>query len=213
MALGIDENADRRVQKVADVCYLVEPDTGKRIYSFTLEGGTPTISISVLLSNEAIEHVRRQAPTLAADDTLAKIASLLMESLETRTSDLRSFVAAWAALEIFVNATFRAVYNRQWLEILATNAPQSAKSYFDRLKDVMSDKYRLADKFLVIAAILDPMEAANDTEKFKELRLARDSFFHAQKLDVSRLPVEGTQKLLQKYMKLHIEKQTQHSTG
>ena len=63
MALGIAEiakHANTRVQKVGDVCYLVEPGTGKPIYSFTEVGGTPTVSIIASVSSETI---RRRAVT------------------------------------------------------------------------------------------------------------------------------------------------------
>jgi hypothetical protein len=41
--------------------------------------------------------------------------------------------------------------------------------------------------------------------QFKVLKDARDGFFHAERRDAARFPVEETQKLLQKYMQLHVD--------
>ena len=92
----------------------------------------------------------------------------------------------------------------RWFEIMEDGAPASAKPVFERLKDVMSDKYRLADKFLVIASVLDSGGAADDATEFGRLKKFRDGLFHALDTPLSPLPTEAVQKLLLKYMKLHL---------
>ena len=71
----------------------------------------------------------------------------------------------------------------------------------------MSDKYRLADKFLVIAAVLDSGAAAEDAAEFVRLKKFRDSLLHALEMPSSPLPTESVQKLMMKYMKLHLASQ------
>ncbi len=75
---------------------------------------------------------------------------------------------------------------------------------FERFRDVMSDKYRLADKFLVIASVLDPGAATDDAAEFSRLKKLRDSLLHALDTPQTPLPTEAVQKLLLKYMKLHL---------
>ena len=184
---------------------LIESESGKLIYSFTAEfGGNVTVSLASPLSEGAIEHARSRAQAFLLDGTLAKVANLLIESQELRTDGLRAFIAAWSALEIFISATFKAVYAGRWFEIMSSNAPISAKPYFNHLKSVMDGKHRLADKFLVIASILDSDAAEKDTSDFKTIKSVRDSLFHASESATSLYPVKDTQNLLRKYLELHI---------
>ena len=172
---------------------LIESESGKLIYSFTAEfGGNVTVSLASPLSEGAIEHARSRAQAFLLDGTLAKVANLLIESQELRTDGLRAFIAAWSALEIFISATFKAVYAGRWFEIMSSNAPISAKPYFNHLKSVMDGKHRLADKFLVIASILDSDAAEKDTSDFKTIKSVRDSLFHASESATSLYPVKDT---------------------
>src|SRR5713101_23199 len=50
------------------------------------------------------------------------------------TDELQGFIAAWSALEIFINGTFKATYEVRWFEIMEDGAPASAKPVFERLK-------------------------------------------------------------------------------
>jgi hypothetical protein len=105
--------ADPRVEKIGDISYLIESESGKVIYSFTAEfGGNATVSIGTPLSEDAMERTRCRARAFPVDGTLAKVANLLIESQETGTNELRAFIAAWSSLEIFVSAMFKAVYGR-----------------------------------------------------------------------------------------------------
>lgn len=134
---------------------------------------------------------------------MSRPVSLLVTSLEEATGELQRFISAWSALEIFVNAAFKSTYETRWFEIMEEGAPASARPVFARFQDVMSDKYRLADKFLVIASVLDPATAAGDAAEFGRLKKLRDGLLHA--LDTSSpLPTDAIQMLLLKYMRLHL---------
>ena len=88
---------------------------------------------------------------------------------------------------------------------MADGAPGSAKPVFLRFRDVMSDKYRLADKFLIIASVLDPEGAADNAREFANLKKFRDGLLHA--LDTPSLlslPTDAVHNLVLKFMKLHL---------
>jgi hypothetical protein len=110
LGLSLPENADRRVEKSGEVVYLVDPDTQKPIYNFTVEGGFARGSIASPLTLDAIAEAAALAPKLASHKAVARPTSLLVASLNEATDDLQAFIAAWSALEIFVNATFKATY-------------------------------------------------------------------------------------------------------
>jgi hypothetical protein len=196
--------ADPRVQKIGDVIYLVDPATAKPIYTFVVQMGSPRLSLASPLAHEAITDVAAMAPKLQTDRIIARAAGLLIASLEEATDRLQAFIAAWSALEIFVNATFKATYEARRSQIMEDGAPPSAKPVFKRFKDVMSDKYRLADKFLIIASVLDSQAATDDTQEFIRLKKFRDGLFHALDTPTSSLLTDDVQKLLLKFMKLHL---------
>lgn len=204
LTLSLATNADRRVEKMGDVIYLVDNDNGKPIYTLALQGGTARASVSSPLSENMIEESAALAAVLAAHQPLVRTTSLLSTSIDAATDDLQGFIAAWSALEIFINATFKTTYEARWFDIMRDGAPASAKPVFERFKDVMSDKYRLADKFLVVASVLDSAVAAADATEFARLKKFRDGLLHALDTPLSPLPTEAVQKLLLKYMKLHL---------
>ena len=207
LELTLPAHADRRIEKIGDVVYLLDPENGKPIYTFNFQGGFARASVATPLTHSVIEESAALAPKIAANMKIARPVSLLITSLDDDTEKLQAFIAAWSAVEIFVNATFKATYEADWFAIMEDGAPSSAKPIFERLKDVMSDKYRLADKFLVIAAVLDSGAAAEDAAEFVRLKKFRDSLLHALEMPSSPLPTESVQKLMMKYMKLHLASQ------
>ena len=58
-----------------------------------------------------------------------------------------------------------------------------------RIKDVMKDKYRLTDKFVLIASFLSN-EIEEDIESFKSMKKLRDDIFHGKEFNEETLPVE-----------------------
>lgn len=84
-------------------------------------------------------------------------------------------------------------------------APDSSTPIFERLKDVMKDKYRIVDKFLVISAVLDPEAADEDVNSFRAHKVVRDNMFHKFDMLPEHLPIEDVQKIFVKYLKLHLQ--------
>ena len=209
MALGLSlpPNADRRIRKVGDVVYLIDPDNGKPVYTFSFQMGHPKAFVSGPLTQSAIAETVTLAPKLATDIAGARPISLLITSLDDTADDLLAFIAAWTALQIFIEANFKSTYETRWFTIMADGAPASSEPVFKRFKEVMSDKYRLADKFLVIASVLDPGGADDDDREFRRLKKFRDGLLHALDTHSSPLPTEAVQNLLLKYMRLHFDTQ------
>jgi hypothetical protein len=73
----------------------------------------------------------------------------------------------------------------------------------------MKDKYRLTDKFVVVAAVLFPaipdIELEGDYETFCRLKKLRDSISHGDEFSEKNLPIEDVAALLRKYVIAHIE--------
>lgn len=203
--LSLPANADHQIERVGEVIYLVEPGSEKPIYTFSVQIGSPRLSIISPLSEAAVSDATKRIPRLFGDKTLGRPASLVVTSVDRATDALQGFLAAWSALEIFVNATFKATYELQWFDVMKNGAPVAAEPVFKRVKNVMSEKYRLADKFLIVASVLDANAAEIDAGEFRELKSIRNDLLHG--LDTpAHLPTEAVQNLLFRYISLHLDR-------
>jgi len=204
LSVSLPANADRAFGKIGDVIYIVGPNNEKPIYTFNIKGGDVRLSVASPLNQNVIDETAMFAQKLANERAISLLARLLANSLDLATADLQSFLDIWSAFEIFVNATFRTTYGMRWRQIMENGAPTSAQPVFKRIKDVMHDKYRVADKFIIIASILDADAADNDSTKFRKVKEFRDKLFHSGDIPTSPLPTGDIQKLLIKYLKLHL---------
>jgi hypothetical protein len=80
------------------------------------------------------------------------------------------------ALEVFVNKSFGIYAERSWDGLSADVSVPIRERYLKRIHEVMRDKYKLFDKFVIISAELDPAEADRDMEIFQRGKKLRDSF-------------------------------------
>lgn len=204
LSMTLPENADRTVERIGEVVYLIDPDNGKPIYTFTLKAGIGRLSIGSPLTSSIIAETAALAAKLVVRNTIPRPTNLLITSFERKTDALQAFIAAWAALEIFVNTTFKSTYKQRWFTIMEAGAPASTKPVVDYFKEVIGDKFGLKNKFLIIASILNPAAATDDTAEFARLKEVRGGFFHNLDIPPS-LPTDAIQKLLLKYMKLHLQ--------
>jgi hypothetical protein len=110
-------------------------------------------------------------------------------------------------LEIFVNKVFKQ-YNTAFFDsVLDEGHPEVQRKYLGRVRDVMKDKYRLADKFAAISSLLAPSTADKDLQAFVEAKKLRDELFHGQTVDEKNLPVERVRDLVSRYVRLHIKQE------
>ena len=73
--------------------------------------------------------------------------------MDGQTEPLRAFVAAWSALEIFTNKVFKA-YEEIWFVGLSKGKVGTETKHIERIRAVMKEKYRLLDKFTIVAVVL-----------------------------------------------------------
>jgi len=202
-AICLNTNADRQHALVGEIIYLIEDDVPKPIYSFRITGNPVRISISHPLDAAIMTSIARVGAKLISDTQLERSSRLLTLSHDRKTDPLQAFLAAWSALEIFVNKGFSSYYEKQWFELLESAAPSAVAPVFERLRVVMRDKYRLADKFLVIAATLSPESVAADASEFASIKKVRDMLLHGEQVEPP-FPTEAIQRLLHSYMGLHL---------
>lgn len=156
-----------------------------------------------LMPEQALEAAEFARALLALPSNLVNVPRLLAPSQETGGDRLRCFLAAWAGLEIFTSAAFKP-YEADFMGAVRAAVPSGTAPLVRRLQDVMSDKYRLADRFTIIAGALSPEDADADISLFRVLKKARDDFAHSMSSEPEALPLEETQRLLRKYLRLHL---------
>jgi hypothetical protein len=202
-AFTIGTNEYYEFQKVAEGAYLVDLK-GRIIHSFsaTIEGDA---IVSRQIESNSIDAIRMYSGALLSEMRLGSVARLLVQALDGKADRLRRFVAGWTALEMLVSKVFSS-YEKTFLRALIAASPvQGAKRYFERIQDVMKDKYRLLDKFGVVSALLDPKAAENDVRSFKKVKEIRDRHIHGEDVPETSLPNNEVVALLRKYFRLHVE--------
>ena len=128
---------------------------------------------------------------------------MFTQSLEFTQDELRSFISAWTALEIFTNKVFSSYEEKFIGNIADDHGTHGVNQFLTRIKDVMKDKYRLSDKFALIASFLSD-EIEKDMELFKSMKNLRDDISHGKEFNEEALPVENARKLVAKYLKSHM---------
>ncbi len=178
-------------------------DKNKPVYSLNMNSSAK-MTVSTPLVATDLDFVRKNTRTLSKHQNLVNSSHLLIKSMDEKSDELLSFLSVWAGLEIFVNKNFRA-YETSLFEKMKIGEKTSVPLRFlERIKGVMKDKYRLLDKFTIICFELSPDSVDEDIIKFDSINQNRNKLFHAGKVDISSLPTENTQKLLRKYLKLHM---------
>lgn len=177
----------------------LQDEEGKLFYSFSLEvSGKCTISNPV--SDNSIIKTTEYANKIAQSSLSKKVISLMSQALDENNDVLKSFLFAWSALEIFIQQAFKE-YEQKYIDnILGNNPLILTKKYFERIKDVMKDKYRLNDKFIVLADLLCSETAEQDLIEFQAIKKNRDDFVHGEYINEDELPVRKTVILLKKYL-------------
>jgi hypothetical protein len=157
-------------------------------------------------SFEAAKSRRKAARKRRPFSRSSIFRSLLNDSLDPSQGTLRRFLSAWMALEVFVNKNFGAYEKRFWNSLSAGVAPPIRDQYLKRIHEVMRDKYKVLDKFAVLAAELDPAAADDDIGTFQRGKALRDEFAHGEPVDEPTLPVEPVQRLIRKLLRLHLNR-------
>jgi hypothetical protein len=204
-AVAIAMPAANRSEKIAAATVFFAAD-GKPIYGFNLQMGGAAVIVSRQTSSEELAAIRGAASKVAADASLERIVRLLNQSMEPEQDPLRRFLSAFMATEVFVNKNFRDYQTRFWDSLAASVSTPVRDRYLGRIHDVMRDKYKLLDKFVLISAELDPSDADTDIALFETAKELRDHFSHGEAIEENALPVSDIQALLRKFLRLHLNR-------
>ncbi len=192
------------ITKLADAVVLFQED-GKPVYSYTFSMGSARAYVSKPLADDQAKAIGELYSALAADTILQRVQRLIRSSFEIQSDPLRSFLAAWSALEIFVHKVFKQYEMALFSSMLEEGHTEVQRKFLERMRDVMKDKYRLADKFAAISLLLSPITADQDLQILAGVKRLRDELFHGQTVDEKNLPVERVQELVSRYVRLHIK--------
>lgn len=188
-------------RQVADGIYFID-ESGKPIYSLDLNM-TGNMTVSTSLKDETIEYVKANAKLLSEHNELVAPSRLLAKALDENTDSLQTFLSVWAALEIFINKAFK-YYEMQVFQ--ESKLPTIPQPIIERIRSVMSDKYRITDRFSLVSSTLAIDDSAADLDEFKSIKNIRDKLMHGSDISLEDLPITCTEKMLRKYLELHVNR-------
>jgi hypothetical protein len=199
------DDAIAGIAKVAESVVYIRSD-GKPIYSRTLSMGGATAYVSRPVPAEAPNEIQSLFDSVLGSDDLSSVLNMLRRSFELESEDrFQAFLASWLALEIFVGKTFGRYEEAMLADGRGDPASKAARRYWNRIKEVMKDKYRFADRFAAIAFQLDPDQADGDLAAASQIKDLRDGIVHrGDRVEPRDLPLEATRRLARKYVLLHL---------
>lgn len=200
-ALHITSPNDTSAKTLVD-CVLFYRDDGKPIFCYEIEGHA-TAHVASPITQDLANEAARFASQLSRGHFYSDVIRLISKSMNLNSDQLLSFLSAWAALEIFISKTFKE-YENLLFEHVESSSIQAHPEVIKRMRDVMSDKFRLADKFAIIAGALGKEDVDADLKTFADLKKVRDKLLHGKNVQIRSLPCETTRNLASKYLRLHL---------
>jgi len=197
-SLAVSTRNMDRAEKIFEATYRSHEEHG--IVHYCAFSGYADARVISQLPNDFDHQFREISERLAENQDLASVFRLLAASYTQHTDKLASFLSAWSALEIFVNKAFPSQETKFFDAI-----ESSHKDFIARMREVMKDKYRLADKFALLSSTISSDTAVDDIKTFKDLKKTRDELLHGADVDTNRLPLEPTQTLLRRYLLAYIK--------
>ena len=180
-------------------------DDGKKVFAKALTMGKVSATISSPYQESNQEKVNNTFRTFSRLDDLSRVLRLLITSIEEVNNQLEAFLAGWAGLEIFISKVFSQYEGAFFGDLNKAERSEAHSQFVVRIRDVMKDKYRLTDRFALIASKLAPDQADEDVEQFKAVKKVRDDLYHGQDIDDQELPISMLHTLLIKYLQHHSE--------
>lgn len=161
-------------------------------------------TISTFLSEEAPKRILARYVALNQATDLDSVERLYCQMAEYGSDPLKAFLSGWAALEILIAKSFKLSEQAFLSPLTKAEQPNLRERFLGRIRGVMKDKYRLADKFIAVTAVLFPVasddEVQEDYERFCRLKDLRDSIFHGEPFSERDLPVHELAALLRRYV-------------
>jgi len=203
-AMFMASDYSHAIVKLTEEMYLIRDD-GKVVHSFSPSVGAVNAYVSKRVDDKVIRFAQEYSKALIAKSELRGVTELFAQALDRNLDPLKAFIFGWSSLEVLVNKIF-SQYEKAFISQLVANSPTGgAKRYFDRITQVMKDKYTLVDKFGVIALFLAGDSAEEDTALFQRLKKIRDELYHGQEILEATLPNRDLQDLITRYFRKHIE--------
>lgn len=202
-AVAAQSDSFCKFHTIVDGLYLLNTDR-KKVYSYTFSGGSAEMFVSHALTQQARDGLVSSYESVVEHRDADRTIRLFSLMSDDKADKFRTFLFGWTALEVFVNKTFQ-LYHERFVDQLSgeVTVPLSAK-YFERVKDVMKDKFTLADKFLVISSVLVRDGSADaDLDQFAQLKKIRNNLLHGEPIDERVLPLDTVARLLRKYVAAH----------
>lgn len=201
-SLAISTSPEYHAEKITTGLYFID-DNKKPLYSFSFQGGRARLILSKPISEDIESEIKKNIGLSYSNKQLKTPFRLLTQSLETTNDNLRAFLLAWSSIEILTNKVFPYYEDKFVSGIAYDHNSHGVNNFFDRIKDVMKDKYRLTDKFTLLASFLSS-EVTEDIEQFKHMKKIRDTISHGNEFDEETLPIEDARKIAAKYLKHHM---------
>lgn len=192
----VETNASPDTHFVGDIVYLTGRDQ-LLVYPKTIELGTLGVTVSSSFRREIIEAANGYIPTMLNDASIETAISLFVESQKKENDNLRSFIAAWSALELLVNRLAR-IMRPEWQRAVEA---QVVPGWDRDLKEVPIEDYRLRDRFFLVACVFDLVAASTDAALFVHANNMRSGFYHRMGVRTNDLPTTDVQALFRKYLK------------
>jgi hypothetical protein len=201
-AMSITMGDVHGIKTVSDTVVFFRSDD-KPLYCYTLSG-TADVSVIRAISEEKLAPVEEWYRVVSRNQKFERVVRLLVASLQAEGDPLRSFLHAWTALEMLINKIFSQYEKRFFEELSEDHNPDAHRQYLARIREVMQGKYRLTDKFALIATVLSPASADEDLSQFKQAKEQRDDLAHGQDVNEGTLPIPMIHELVRKYVRLHL---------
>jgi hypothetical protein len=210
LAVAMESEEPSRFALLNEGVYLTN-DAGSDVYSVSVTGRAEAVTSSFLTA-EGIGRISTRYAALRRESDISSIQRLFRQMADFESDRLMAFLSGWGALEILIQKSFT-IYEEIFLSPLrSAGQPNLRDRFLRRVKEVMQGKYRLADKFIAITAVLFPdaskITVDEDWKKFCRLKTIRDDIYHGKEFDVKELPIHELATLLRKYMLARLEQKT-----
>jgi hypothetical protein len=154
----VDSNGSPDTHFIGDIIYLSGRD-GLKVYSRIFQAGGASLIVSAPSDAESLTTANRFISAMVEDHSIETAISLFVQSQKRENDNLRSFIAAWSALELLINRFCRLV-REDWERLLTRGRlPDWDKD----LRPVDPGDYRLRDRFFSVACVLDSEAASADS--------------------------------------------------
>jgi len=202
LAISLESRSRPRFRALADgFCF--RDWNGEPVYSLTFSSSAEATAVGTLTA-DVPDRISARFASLQGLPDLRRVQSLFSDLTDTEDDRLRAFLSGWAALEVLIQKAFKSYEEAFLAPLVSADQPQLRERFLQRLREVMRGKYRLADKFLAVSAVLftgvpDPVITAYQ-EQFLKLKGLRDSIYHGEEFSEKNLPIQELSTLLRDYL-------------